>query len=306
MKLTLLIAGKPTTFYQASIGYSLENLAHKFTCTIAPIAIFEPLNVAFYLENQCIFLGQIDNIRSSTSSSEYAIELSGRSMSANMIDSRITMDAEYDQPLDKILSKVALDFGLTVHCDIDVEKLKQVGEFQINAESPIDNLVQLVREQGFLLLERNGKLVIEHHAHREITSIALEVGKNITSLDIERSFNTLFHCIEVQGAWDESFAVQTHALVNKNRKKVIICDQLQSTEACLSRAIYEKNLAIAKSLRTSVTLPQLHLKLAIEGLNRSIRVIDEKQNFNETLVIQSLTLSVSGSEATTAITLSKE
>lgn len=302
-KLTLLINGSHVPFYQANINYSVEQLAHTFSCQIPAMNIEEPLPVEFHLNDSLILSGQIDKADSSTSSSSDEVTISGRSKSANMIDSRITMDALYDQDVQQLLSKLAKPFGLSVKSLVGT--LPAIPEFQINAESPVENVAQLIREQGFMLVERNGVLTIENTAHATVPGIGLEVGHNIESLDINRTFNKQFYRTEVQGAWDDASAVVTSPAINKSRTMVIICDQLQRAEACLSRAKYERNLAIADSLTASTTIAELFPELAINGLNRIIQVRDDKQNFNEMLVIKALGLSVSESSMSTSVELSR-
>ena len=300
-KLSLLINGAQVPFYQANVNYSVEQLAHTFNCTIAPMNITQPLPVEFRLDNTPILTGQIDQVDSSTTSSSHEISITGRSRSANMIDSRITMDALYDQNVEKLLRSLAKPFGLSVKSL--VASMPVIPEFQINAESPVENVAQIIREQGFMLIERNGVLTIENTAHATIQGIGLEVGNNIETLDITRTFNKQFYRTEVQGAWDDASAVITSPQINKMRTRVIICDQLQRADACLSRATYERDLAIAESLTASANIPDLFQVLAIDGLNRVIRVIDEKQNFNEMLVIKALGLSVSESASSTSVEL---
>ncbi|WP_375751583.1 phage tail protein [Vibrio sp. HN007] len=300
-KLSLQINGSHVPFYKADLNYSIEQLAHTFSCSIAPMNITEPLPVEFRLNDSSIFTGQIDKVDSSTASSSQDIAISGRSKSANMIDSRISMDALYDQPIDKLLRSLAKPFGLDVRSL--VSKLSPVPEFQISAESPVENVAQLIREQGFMLIERNGVLTIENTAHATIAGIGLETGNNVENLDISRTFNKQFYRTEVQGAWDDANAVITSPGINKQRTMVIICDQLQSAEACLSRATYERDLAIAESLTASTNIAGLFPELAIDGLNRVIRVIDKKQSFNEMLVIKALGLSVTESSVNTSVEL---
>lgn len=302
-KLTLRINGTAVPFYTASLNYSLEQLAHTFSCSIAAMNIVEPLPVEFYLNDKLILTGQIDGVDSSTDSSSKTVTISGRSKSANMIDSRITMDALYDQPIDKLLRKLAAPFNLNVQCQ--VKSLEPIAEFQINAESPVENVAQVIREQGFVLVERNGVLTIEHTAHAVIQGIGLEVGNNIEQLGISRKFDKQFHTIEVQGAWDEASATVTSGHIDSSRTLVIISDQLQTEEACLSRANYERNSAIAQSLTASSSIADIFPELAIDGINRVIRVIDKKQDFNEMLVIKALGLSVSESSAVTSIQLAR-
>lgn len=300
-KLSLLINGVSVPFYQASVNYSTEQLAHTFSCTIAPMQISKPLSVEFRLGDSTILTGQIDQAESSTGSSSHEISIAGRSKSANMIDSCITMDALYEQNVEKLLRSLAKPFGLSVKSL--VKAMPNIPEFQINAESPVDNIAQIIREQGFMLIERNAVLTIEDTAHSIINGIGLEVGNNVESLNIKRTFDKQFHKTEVQGAWDDASAIITSPSINKARTRVIMCDQLQSAEACLSRAKYERDLAIAESLSVSSTIANVFTELAINGLNRVIRVIDKEQSFNEMLMIKALSLSVSESSASTAIEL---
>ncbi|WP_182032935.1 phage tail protein [Vibrio diabolicus] len=300
-KVTLLINGNLVPFYSASLNYSVEQLAHTFSADIPPMSIPSPLPVEFRLDDKPILIGQIDDTDSSTESSAHKLTITGRSRSANMIDSRITMDALYNQNVAKLLTNLSKPFGLSVQSQVGAMPL--IDEFQITAESPVENIAQIIREQGYMLIERNGVLTIEHTAHATIQGIGLQVGKNIESLSIKRSFNKQFHHTEVQGAWDDSYAVITNPNVNKQRVMVIICDQLQNAEACLSRAKYERDLAIAESLTATSTIAGVFPALAIHGLNRVIRVMDEQQSFNEMLVIKALSLSVSESSASTSIEL---
>ena len=302
-KLTLFIDNKPTLFFNADLKYSIEQLAHEFSCSIPAMVIDKPLPVEFKLGGERIFIGAIDKATSTTTGSEHSMSISGRSKSANMIDSRITMDAEYGQRLDDLLRTIAKDFGLGVNSLVDSDKLKPISEFQINGESPVDNFAQLIKEQGFVLVERNGVLTIESPAHGVVRGVALEVGKNIEELVIDRNFAEQFYHIEVQGQWDDANAVVTYAPANTQRKIVILSDQLQSAEACQSRAEYERDLAIAKGLSASTSIADLFIELTGRAINRSIRVTDKKQNFSEMLLIKALSLSVSESSAATKIEL---
>ncbi|MEZ8501692.1 phage tail protein [Vibrio splendidus] len=299
--LTMHIDGKPRTFYQANLNYSIEQLAHTFSCSIEPMGIESPLSVEFFLNDKSILIGQIDGVDSNTDSSAHAVSISGRSKSANMIDSRITMDALYNLNVEELLRHVAKPFGLKVKSL--VKSMPVIPEFQINSESPVENVAQLIREQGFMLVERNGVLIIENTAHTTISNIGLETGNNIDSLNIKRTFNQQFHTIDVQGQWDDASAQVVNPNVDSSRTMVITCDQLQNREACLSRAKYERNLAIAQSLTASSTIADIFPELAIDGLNRVIRVADQEQSFSEMLVIKSLGLSVSESSTETSVEL---
>ena len=302
-QLFLFINGQRVAFLSAEIGFALEQLAHTFTCSIVPMVITNPLPIEFKLDGKRIFIGTIDTVGTNTASSEFAMSLSGRSLSANMIDSKITMDAVYDQTLDALLGNIASEFGLTVTSLVDASTLGTIEEFQINAESPVDNFAQLAKEQGVILIERNGVLTLENPAHAALQGVRFEVGNNIESLSITRNFAKQFYHIEVQGQWDDAHAVVTYAPANTQRKTVIVSDQLQSAASCLSRAEYERDLAIAQGVTASTSIPALFYELTGSAINRTAPVVDVHQNFNEMMLIKSLTLSVSDSGASTSIEL---
>ncbi|MFA0155419.1 phage tail protein [Vibrio sp. 10N.261.46.A3] len=301
--LTMRINGNYHAFYKADLSFSVEQLAHTFRCDIPFMSIDEPLPVEFFLNDRLIFVGQVDSVDSKTSSGSQVLSVGGRSKSANMVDSRITMDALYDQDVETLLRKLAKPFGLGVKSQ--VKNMPYIDEFQVNAESPVDNVAQLIREQGYMLIERNGVLTIEEPAHATVDGIGLEVGENVDSLAIKKTFNGLFHTTEVQGQWDDSNALAVMPSIHRSRTRVIICDQLQHADACFSRAQYEKNLSIAQSLVASSSIAELFPELAIDGLNRVIQVADPTQGFSEMLMIKSLGLSVSESSTSTSIELSR-
>lgn len=302
-KLSLLINHQLTPFISASLTFSIEQLAHTFSCDIAPQDITSPLPVEFRLDDKRILVGTIDTVATNTASSEFSMSISGRSLSANMIDSKITMDAEYDQTFDVLLGRIAKGFGLPVNSLVNESAFNVIDEFQINGESPVDNFSQLAKEQGVIIIERNGILTIENPAHAALQGIQLEVGSNIESLSISRNFAKQFYHIEVQGQWDEAHAVVTYAPANTQRRTVIISDQLQTAASCKARAEYERDLAIAQGVTVSTSVPDLYEVLTGDAVNRVVNVIDRHQNFNEIMLIKSLTLSVSENSSGTSIEL---
>ncbi|MBE8578671.1 phage tail protein [Vibrio sp. OPT18] len=303
MSLKLFVQGRRIPFFNTQLNFNLEQLAHTFEVSIEPMAITEPLSVEFTLSDLRIFKGSIDKVSSETQSQQYSMSLSGRSVSANMIDSTITMDARYGQTLDKLMNDIVKRFGLTVRNDMTANVLTPIDEFQINGESPLDNFAQLAKEQGCLIVERDGVLVLEKPAQGLVQGFYLELGKNIEGLSASRDFTKQFREVEVRGQWSEAHAVATNPAINSHRQCIIIADQLQDKAACLARANYEHDFGIAKSLEVSTTIPGLHSKLTGDAINRVISVTDEKQGIKEAMLIKSVSLSASDSSAQTSLTL---
>lgn len=298
-ELRLKINGKTVPFEQADLTFSIEQLAHTFSCTINYQHIDSPLPVQFFLNEQLIFTGQID---STNSNANKTISITGRSLSAHLIDSRIKLNAIYNQTFDALLTLIVKEFDLSVKNKV-ATPLPLIPEFQINAESPLQNLAQIAKQQNLILLEQNGQIQIERPGQAAITNLILEEGKNLQELNIQRNFAHQFYHYEIQGAWDGAEAIVTYAPANSCRKKVIIADKLQDQSSCQTRAEYERDLAIAKGLTVSAQVPGLHKELTNSILNKTVVVKSTQRHFEERLLIKSIRLAVTQKGQNTHITL---
>lgn len=302
--LTMHINDNNVHYSQASLVFSIEQLAHTFSATIHNIDISEPLPVQFKLDGEMIFNGQIDSAGDDVNSSSNQVKVSGRSLSANLIDSRIKLDAIYNQRFDQLLKIVVSQFGLSVRDDVG--GLAEIPEFQINAESALDNLAQIAKQQNLMLIEENAVIVIQRPGQHNEQKTVLEVGVNVETLNVIRNFKDQFHKYEIQGAWDEAQGTAIDSSVNSSRIKVIIADKLQDEKSCNSRAEYEKNLAIAKGLHATVSLPGLHKALTGSAINKTIKVKDNKKTFDETLLIKNISISVNDKSEKTSVELFRD
>lgn len=301
-KLTMKINGKMVAFFSATLTFSIEQLAHTFDVTIAPASIKAPLQVAFYLDEEAVFVGQIDGTEEQVSGNQDVLRIFGRSKSANMIDSRIKMDAVYVQRLDSLLKLIAGQFELSVKNHFQ-GSLPEIFEFQINAESPLANLSQVAKQQRLTLIEQLGTVVIESPGQFAVQNMRLEEGVNLSSFSIKRNWSHQYHHYEVQGAWAGEEAIVTYLPANQARKLIVIADKLQDAASCKSRAEYERDLAIAKSLTVSATVPGLHKELTGASINKIVQVVSKRRNFRESLLIKSVSMSVTDKEQNTQIEL---
>ncbi|BBN59309.1 phage baseplate assembly protein [Hydrogenovibrio marinus] len=298
-KLNLFINNELVKHTSLSVTFSIEQLAHTFAATIKKMKVKQPLPIEIKLDNTTIFKGQIDERDRSIDTSANKMSISGRSLSANLIDSRIKINAIYTQNLLQILKQIVPKFGLGAKSD--VTKLPLVPEFQLNAESPIPGLSQIAKQQKLMLIERDGNLVIQQPGQFKVTNLKLTEGINLKTINVKESFVDLFYHYEVQGAWDESYAVVKYAGANTCREKIIISDKLQNQESCKLRAEYERDLAIAKGLHVSGTIPGLHSNMTGEELNKLIQVDIPSDEINEQLLIKTITLSETGTTRNTQI-----
>ena len=299
--LTLHINNTQVPFTQANLTFSIEQLAHSFTATIPNVDIDSPLPVIFKLDGTTIFNGQIDSAGDAVNSTSEQTSISGRSLSANLIDSRIKLDAIYNQQFDQLLERVVSPFGLSVRNEAGA--LPEIPEFQINAESPLANLAQVAKQQNLMLIENDGYIVIQRPGQNDEQSTIIEVGKNTESLNVTRNFKDQFYQYEIQGAYDDAEAIVLDESVNASRIKVIIADKLQDAASCQTRAEYEKNIATAKELNATTTLPGLHMALTGAAINKTINVKNARKGFDETLLIKSISISANDKSETTSVEL---
>lgn len=298
--LYLRISGQNQPFFDASVTFSLGQLAHSFRATIPFMVINSPLFVQWYLDNQFLFNGQIDSVNESINGK--TISISGRSQSANFIDSRIKTDAIYNQSFASILSTLLKDYGLGVQNNVK-QTVADIPEFQINAQSPFNEIAQLAKHRNLHLIERNGSILIERPGQFSIQNLVLEEGENLENLDIKRNWSHIYHTYEIQNGWDTGEATVTYQPANKSRKCVIIADKLQDQQACQDRAEYEKNLAIAKTLTVAANIPGLYKELSNQAINKMVQVKASSRNFSEKLLIKTITLNHSDTEKRTDIEL---
>ena len=301
-EITLLLDGKKHHFSSLNLTYSIEQLANSFSCILPYYPINNPLTVEIKYKTETIFRGQLDSCVDSVSNGKDTINITGRSKSANLIDSTTKLDAIYDQPFDKLLSIVVEEFGLSVENKVK-QPLNNIPEFQINAESPLSNLNQLAKQQNLMLLEQNNTIIIERPGQFKVTNLSLEEGNNISSLQITKNWAEQYYHYEIQSAWDESKAIVTYSPINKSRKKIIISDKQHDQASCELRAEYEKNLAIAKGLLISCTIPGIHQSLLNQSINKTIKVKSKRRNLNEDLLIKTIELSIEPEKQETKLQL---
>lgn len=299
--LNLYINGKYVKHESVSVTFSIEQLAHTFSVTMPHHPIAEPLPVEIKLDKRTIFRGQLDAKNNAIGTGQNQMTLSGRSLSAHLIDSRIKLDAIYNQNLLQIMKQIAPRFQLKASSKAD--KLPLIPEFQLNAESPVPGLSQLAKQQRLLLLEQNGTIVIERPGQFQLTNLKLKEGLNLNSINITQAWQNLFYHYEVQGAWDDAEAVVKYAGANTCREKVIISDKLQDRASCKTRAEYERDVAIAKGLTVNGTIPDLYDDLANTAINKLIQAEIQTESIYETLLIKSLTLSDTKDSKSTQIEL---
>lgn len=298
-KLSLYIDGKPHKFYSASLSYSIDNLAHTFSCQIEYKTIVSALKVEFKLNQETIMIGQIDSVNHANTDGN-KLTINGRSISCNMIDSSIKINVIYNQKFDQLLKTIISPFGLKVDNQVK-GPLQEILEFQLNAESPLSNLAQLAKQQNLIITEHNGTIVIERPGQFEVKNIGLQEGKNIKDVTISQNFTELFYTYEVQGMYDGAEAKVTYKASNTNRIKTIIADKLHDSQSCQKRAEYERNLAIAKGLTFNGKVPGLHTELTGKIINKLIEA--STPNFKEKLLVKNITLSVNPTGQNTQITL---
>lgn len=301
-QLKVRINGKSVHFFRATVRFGIESLAHTFDISIEPMIINSPLPVEMFLDNTRIFSGQIDGTNDGVKENGESLRVFGRSRTANFIDSRISTDNLYNQTLEEIINTVGKQFGVK---SVANTKLEKILDFQLTAESPLNNIVQAAKQQKLMLMERKGLISIEQPGQFAVRNIRLEEGLNITDLTLAKNWSGVHHRYEVQGAWDGSEGFATCDFVNSSRQIVVMADKLQDKASCKARAEFERDLAIAKSLTAAVTMPGLYHELADTAINRVVQLVSKQRGFNQKMLIKSIQLDSEESSESTKIELFK-
>lgn len=301
-RLRLKINGEEWPYLTATLTFSLDQLAHRFNATVPYTKIDGPVPVEWFLDGESILTGKIDSITEGTSATTTGLSIAGRSQSANFIDSRIKTDALYHLSFVDLLKTLLADYGLGVKNNVK-EQIEPITEFQLNAESPFSGVAQIAKHRNLHMIERSGSILVERPGQFEIQNMVLEEGKNLESMTIKCNWSQLYHHYEIQNGWDTAEATATYEPADKSRKCVIIADKLQDQQACQDRADYEMNLAIAKSLVVSGSVPGLHAQLTGAALNKMVEVKSNKRRFDEKLLIKSITINATKDTETTGLEL---
>jgi len=228
--------------------------------------ILPPMACKILLGGVQVINGFIEDRDVSYDSSSRGVQLSGRSITADLVESSADIaGGEYkNADLAQIANAVAAPYGITVKVVGDVG-LPFANESVIPGESPFEFVERLARARGFALHDdAEGNWVLEQYQAATPVASLIE-GQNILAASGKISAKNRFSETKVKGqsrSTDErngSVAAETKAAVSdgfmsRHRPKIILAEGPVDDDDARQRADWEVAQAGADSLSVSITV----------------------------------------------------
>lgn len=204
-------------------------------------------------------VGHIDSIDHATPANNNMITFTGRSMSQDIIDSRIT-HTSYNQTLDELATTLFAKFEQTFTTKIAT---KPVEDFSIVAESAFESLNQLAKQQNLLFIENSdGSVELVEPANVDNSHLNLN-ATNLSNFKFSENLSAFFYknTVKTNPGKDNlepnihnnhKFTLQIDN-VRKTRIQEVIADSLTNEQACEDRANEIVSLAKAQSIGATGT-----------------------------------------------------
>jgi prophage tail gpP-like protein len=257
--ITLTIGTERILAQEVSITKTINAICDTFTLKIPfkTLAVHQPVKVR--VNNLDLMTGYTNQIEHATPANNNTTTLVGRSMSQDIVDSRITYTA-HNTTMDAIASELFAKFGQTFSALVET---KEVDEFAIVAESAFEALNQLAKEQNLLLIENNdGTVNLVEPANVDNTHIKLDAS-NLSDFRINEDLSVFFYentaksnpgkfNLNAPEHNNPQFTVYLDP-IRTTRVQEIISDQLKDEQDCQDRVNEVIRLAKAQSIRASGT-----------------------------------------------------
>lgn len=204
-------------------------------------------------------VGHINSVDHATPANNNMITFTGRSMSQDIIDSRITHTA-HNQTLAELATALFAQFEQTFTTKITT---KPVKDFSIVAESAFEKLNQLAKQQNLLFIENSdGSVDLVEPANVDNSHLNLNAS-NLSDFKVRENLSVFFYKntvktnpgkdnLEPYVHGNHKFTLQVDN-VRKTRIQEVIADLLTDEQACFDRAKEIVSLAKAQSIGATGT-----------------------------------------------------
>ncbi|BAS67615.1 hypothetical protein [Bathymodiolus septemdierum thioautotrophic gill symbiont] len=255
----LTIGSEQVLAQSLSITKTMDSICDTFSLQIPFKTLPTHKEVSISINSARAMTGFINSIDHATPANNNTITFSGRSMSQDIVDSRITFVA-HDKTLAELATELFAKFGQTFNTKI---KTKPVKDFSIVAESAFESLNQIAKQQNLLFVENNdGSVSLVEPAN--VDNSHLNLGPtNLSDFKITENLAAFFHINTVKtnpgkdnlnpdAHNNHKFTLQVNE-VRKTRTQEIIADSLTNQQSCQDRANEIVSLAKSQSISASGT-----------------------------------------------------
>lgn len=256
MSVSIIIGTTEILTEEISIAKTIDSLCDSFTLRLPNIKLDVHAKVSIKINNTNAMSGYINKINHAQPNT---LSLAGRSLSQDIIDSRITYVTH-----NKTLAELATDLFSKFNQPFTTKvKTQSVKDFSIVAESAFEALNQLAKQQNLLFIENvNGSVTLVKPADVDNSHIHLN-ARNLSDFQISEDLSKFFHTTKVKTNPNaENLDYATHNnyhykllfdKVRATRIQEVVADKLTNHQACEDRANELTNLAFAQGITASGT-----------------------------------------------------
>lgn len=305
--ITLVVNGAEyASWSQASIKYAADAAARSFDFTVADVPgnlegfQIQPQDVALvYVGSDLVVNGYIDVIAPSFDASNHTMKITGRSKSADMIDTSATHST--GQFKDKTALDIAKEidhYGVGVESPMDLDKHRY---FQINqGEKTIDAIDRLARADGFLIRGKaDGGLILERAGDARMGGALIEgmipILSGSSSLRADKKFSDV--TVKGQnGSGVEDDDIEGEGIVKNDgakryRPRIQLCDTAGGKANCTKQAEWQAKRLEGMNTSANFTCAGFRLGAELWEANRLVYVNSPKLRIDQDMSIKSVDLS---------------
>jgi prophage tail gpP-like protein len=295
---------------QAAATFQLE-LTDKWDGKPWQVKPYERCEVVY--DGEKVITGRIDSASVSYDDESHTVSVSGRSLTAVLVDCSAPSKQFRNQSIEAIAAALAKPFGVAVVTQVGTGKPIRSWKPD-EGVTVFEAIEKLARLRGLLLTDdAAGNLVITRAGNGRIGT-ALIYGKNIKGgaavFDVRDRFSEYTVKAQQKGG-DNVDAVSAAHVVTKvtdesvpyYRPLVITAEDQADIETTKTRANWEKNARIGQSQAFSITVQGWQHDSGLWEPNKETRVTDKLLGVDADLLISQVTFSISGSGTESALEL---
>lgn len=315
-------------FVSISVTKNIENVSDAFSFTVTaneknvlPVRVDDKIRIT--IDGERILTGYVESLRPSYDSSNHIIEVSGRNILCDLVDSTVGERKDFDEPLylNQLARIILDDIGLKdVNVINNLEKTKIIEEWDLESaeigEKAFHFLEILARKyQTLLIADGDGNLVITR-ASDELFPYRLVSGRgrnysNIKSAFLEVDHRDRYHKYKANSnvvtykakenpetiSEQEGIAIDNN--IRESRTFEFNFEEGATGQTATDRAIWESNIRMARSLTYSVVVQGHSIGGRVWSINTLIDVDDSILRVQDQLFVKSVVYNQSLSDGTT-------
>jgi prophage tail gpP-like protein len=299
----LIVGSERVLAQQISITKTIDSLCDTFNLQMP----FQSLSVVdkpiqIIVDDMSVMVGYINSIDHAVPANNNTITFAGRSMSQDIIDSRITHVA-HNQTLAELATVLFAKFEQKFTTKVETKIIK---DFSIVAESAFESLNQLAKSQNLIFVENNdGSVELVEPANVDNSHLNLSAA-NLENFKVNENLSAFFYQNTVKtNPGKDNLNPNAHNnfkfninidRIRKTRIQEVIADKLTDLQACEDRAQEIVSLAKSQSITASGT--------SQGWLNPDDNLWQPNSLYtiqNEKLLLASATFNQSGNNRTTSL-----